>query len=56
MTYEQKIEYAFDAIASAKTAIECVPPSRERSLTQTKLDEAQMWFQRSIPPINKEAQ
>lgn len=50
---EQQITDAFDKIAEAKTAIECVPPSRERSLAQTKLDEAQMWFQRAVPPINE---
>ena len=51
---EQAAEYTFDAIDAAKKGVEKMPGSRERSLALTKLDEAQMWFQRAIPPINNE--
>lgn len=50
-----EIEHAFNMIADAKKAVQCVPSSRELSLVLTKLDEAQMWFQRAVPPINEES-
>lgn len=44
----------FNAIDAAKNFANTMPPSRERSLVLTKLDEAHMWFQRAVPPINEE--
>ena len=43
----------FNAIDAAKNFANTMPSSRERSLAVTKLDEAHMWFQRAIPPINE---
>jgi hypothetical protein len=42
-----------EQIADAMEALELLPPSRERALAQTKLDEAMMWARRAIPPINE---
>lgn len=42
-------------IAGAMDNLAKLPPSRETSLTQTKLDEAMMWLQRATPPINEES-
>ncbi len=52
---KQKVEYAFDLIEAAKRAVEDLLPSRERSLSLTKLDEAEMWLERAInDPANKD--
>lgn len=54
---EEKIEYIFNAMATAKANINNMPSgsfsSRERALALTKLDEAQMWFQKSLIPVNQ---
>jgi hypothetical protein len=42
-----------EQIAEAMDAVAFLPPSRERALAQTKLDEAMMWAQRAIPPVNE---
>lgn len=36
-----------DAIAVLREMIESLPPSRERSLALTKLEECEMWLERA---------
>lgn len=42
-----------ESIADAMESLGHLPPSRERALVQTKLDEAQMWL-RVCRPIRNE--
>lgn len=45
-----RIDNAFaKALADARDAIRRLEPSRERSLVETKLDEAEMWFTKVKP-------
>lgn len=44
-----------ESIADAMKTLEKRPPSRERALAQTKLDEAMMWLDRARPAVNEEA-
>ncbi len=42
-------------IADAMETLDQLPPSRAKSMTQTKLDEAMMWLQRARPVSNSVA-
>lgn len=47
---EQLARDSFDeALRCARVALEALPKSRERSLVETKLDEAELWFGRVKP-------
>lgn len=50
----QKYQSTQEKIVDAMEALEGLPPSRGRSMTQTKLDEALMWL-RTIAPSEQEA-
>lgn len=41
-----------ESIADAMETLEKLPPSRNRSMVQTKLDEAMMWLNGARPSIN----
>lgn len=42
-----------ESIADAMETLDKLPPSRARSMTQTKLDEAMMWLTRARPAVNE---
>lgn len=55
---KKKIDWAdatAESMADAMATLDMLPPSRARSMVQTKLDEAMMWLDRSRPVKNEVA-